>query len=150
MPNKNHPITWVVVADNCQAKIFRSVKFPKLEEVAYLEHPESRLHNQDLISSKPGRSGQRVSNTRYSYQPETEPRQLEAMKFAVDLSKYLSSAEREGQFQQLYLLAEPSFLGILRQHLSPDIKKLIIAELAKELISCDTATIESHVAQLRF
>lgn len=146
MQDKSHLPSWIVVADNCQAKIYRSVKFPKVEEVFYLEHPESRLHNQDLISSKPGHSSQGTGNTGYSYQSEKEPRQLEAAKFAVYLAGFLSSAEKKKEFHSLYLIAAPSFLGLLRQHITPEIQKMIVAELNKELTSCDAATIEHHLA----
>lgn len=52
MPNST---TWIVVANSSHAKIFRLVKFPKIEEMTSIDHPESRLHNQDLEGRKPGR-----------------------------------------------------------------------------------------------
>ncbi len=147
MPHKQNS-TWVVVADNCQAKIYRLVKFPKIEEISHLEHPESRLHNQDLVSSKPGRGFQSRGSGRYSYQSEVEPKELEAIKFATDVAHFLEQAEKKGDFHRLYILAEPSFLGVLRQHLSQQIKKTIVGELAIELVTCDVAAIEKHLAQL--
>lgn len=148
MLNNNHPLSWVVVADNCQARIYRVAKFPKLEEVSFLEHPDSHLHNQDLVSSKPGSSMQKGGAARYSYQPKTEPKSLEAAKFATELCNFLSSSLREGAYNRLYIMAEPSFLGLLRQHMSGDIKKTVIAEIAKELTSRDAATIEKHLAEI--
>lgn len=146
---EKNPTTWIVVADNSKAKIFRLVKFPnKIEEIAFLEHPESRLHNQDLISSKPGRNFQSGGTTRHAYQPETEPKAVEAHKFAREVSNFLTVAERNSEFNRIYLFAEPSFLGLLRQLISPDIQKLIAAEIPKELTSCDNSTIEQHLANL--
>lgn len=147
MPNKNHPLAWVVVADRSKAKIYRVVKFPKLEEIAYLDHPESRLHNQDLTSDKPGRGFQSVGIGRYSYEPDMEPKQQEAEKFAAYLGHHLSSAEKKGEFNRLYLFAGPSFLGMLRPHLSPETKKTVIAEVAKEFTSDDIASIERHISE---
>ncbi len=99
MPNKNHPLTWIVVADNCQAKVYRLLKFPKIEEISFLEHPESRLHNQDLISTKPGRGFQSGGSTRHAYQQETDPKHMEAVRFAVHLANFLSTAKQKGEFQ---------------------------------------------------
>lgn len=147
MQNKQHPHTWVVVADTCQAKIYRLVKFPKIEKVFYLEHPESRLHNQDLISSKPGHSSQRGSYTGRSYESEKEPKQLEAAKFAVHLAHFLADAEKKGEFNRLYIIAGPTFLGLLRQHISPALQKMIVAEIGKDLTSSDIANIEHHLAE---
>lgn len=144
---KNHQ-TWVLVADSCQAKIFRQLKFPKLEEVAYLEHPESRLHNQDLVSSKPGRGFQSVGNRRSAYQQETEPKQVEMMKFAAQVAQFLYTASNNGEFNKLYIFAEPSFLGLLRQYINPQVQKHITAEVAKELTASSVETIEHHLAAL--
>lgn len=143
-----HPFTWVVVADKCKARIYRLVKFPKIEEIFFLEHPESRLRNQDLVTTKQGSSLQRGGTTRYGYQQKTEPRQLEAEKFATFLTNYLTTAERKGEFNRLYLLAEPSFLGLLRKHMSPEIQKTIVAQLAKDVTSSDLATIENLLLEL--
>lgn len=149
MEKNTLPSTWVVVADNSKAKIFRLVKFPnKIEEITQLVHPASRLHNQDLISSKPGRSFQSGGTTRHAYQPETEPKQVEAIKFAREVVQYLSTAEKKGEFSRLYLIAEPSFLGLLRQLIHPEMQKLITNEIAKELTSCDISTVEALLSKL--
>ena len=148
MQNEHHFHTWVVVADNCQARIYHVVKFPKIEEIFFLEHPESGLHNRDLTSSKPGHSVLRGGGISYSYQSENKPKHLEAVKFAVHLADFLSSAEQKKEFNRLYVIAEPSFLGLLRQHITPGTKKTIIAEVAKELTSRDVATIEHHLSEM--
>lgn len=148
---KNHN-TWVVVADKCQAKIFRMIKGHKLEEIFHLEHPESGLHNRDLISSRPGRGFQSMakSQTRSAYQPETEPKQVEAIKFASEIASLLYSASTKGEFQNLYLIADPSFLGLLRQHIHPQIQKHVVAEIAKELTSSNIEVIEQQISALNF
>jgi len=145
---KEHPKTWVIVADKCKAKIFRIVKFPRIEEVSDLQHPESALHNQDLVSSRPGRTFQSMGNGRSSYQPETEPKQVEAIKFATEISHTLSTALNNGEYNQLYVIAEPSFLGLLRQHISPQVQKLILAEVGKQLTGSNKEAIEKHLAEI--
>lgn len=148
MPNKQHPITWVLVANKCQAKIYHLAKFPKVEEISHFEHPESGQHNQDLVSTRPGAGSQRGGNVRYSYERETEPKHLEAVKFATQLADILAVAERKGEFHRLYIFAEPSFLGLLRQHISQETKKNIVAEIAKDLASFETAAIEQHLSEI--
>lgn len=148
MPNQNHPATWVVVADNCQARIYRVVKFPKIEEIAFHEHPESRLRNQDLISTRPGHGSQSTGSGAYSYQSENEPRHLEASKFATDLVSVLSTALKNNEFNRLYVIAAPSFLGLLRQHISPEVQKTIVAEGAKEFSNSDLARVEHYLTEL--
>jgi len=140
--------TLVVVADNCQAKIYRLIKFPKVEEIFHLEHPESRLRNQDLVSSKPGRSFQRAGSVRYSYEPETTPKRREALKFVRQLIDFLSLAHQKGEFNRLYIIAAPSFLGLIRHHIGHEIQKTVVAEVAKELTSCNAAAVERLLSEI--
>lgn len=145
MPN---PTTWIVVANSSHAKIFRLAKFPKIEELTSFDHPESRLHNQDLEGRKPGRSFQSGGTTRHAYQPETEPKEVEIEKFAKSLSDYLTTSHQKGEFSRLYLMASPSFLGLLRQYLHAVTQKVIIAELAKDMTERTTAEIEQQLCVL--
>ncbi|MBS4168962.1 host attachment protein [Parachlamydia sp. AcF125] len=148
MTTKNNSTTWVIVADKCQAKVFHVVKFPKLEEIGYIEHPESRARNQDLVSTEPGRNFQRGGVTRHSYQQETEPKHLEAIKFASEIARYLSVAKQKEKFHRLYVFAEPSFLGLLRQHIDPEIRKMIVSDSSINLINSTIEAIETHLLEI--
>lgn len=137
--------TWIVVANSSHAKIFNSLKFPKIEEITSLDHPESRLHNQDLEGRKPGRSFQSGGTTRHAYQPETEPKAVEIEKFAKILSRYISEAHRKGDFSRLFIMASPSFLGLLRRHIDVSTQKSIVGEIAKDMVERDHAEIEQQL-----
>jgi protein required for attachment to host cells len=89
-----------------------------------------------------------MSTNRSAYQAETEPKQVEAIKFATEIAQKLYTASNNGEFKQLYLIADPSFLGLLRQHINPQIQKHVIAEIAKELTSSKKEVIEQHLAEL--
>lgn len=148
MPNKIHTTTWVVVADNYQAKIYKSTTFPKLIEVALLGHPEARLQAQDLTSSEPGRTFQRGGVTRHAYQAKTDPKRVEMGKFATDVAEFLNRSLKDEKFDRLFIIAEATFLGALRPHLSAQVRKVIVGEQAKELTSCDLKTIEQHYSEM--
>lgn len=141
-------ITWVLVSDSAQAKIFRITKFPKLEVVETLAHPESRFRAQNLVSSPPGRNFQSGGVSRHAYQSLTDPRQVEAEKFASYLNEYLTAAHNQGAFNRLYILANPSFLGLLRQALDAHIQKMVIHESAKDITAYTTELIEKHLEQI--
>lgn len=145
MPNST---TWIVVANSSHAKIFRLMKFPKIEVLTTLDHPESRLHNQDLEGRKPGRNFQSGGTTRHAYQPETEPKEVEIEKFAKLLSDYICNAHQKKEFARLYLMASPSFLGLLRQHINGNAQKAIVGELAKDMTERTTDEIEQQLCVL--
>lgn len=141
---QNHP-TWVVIANGSCAKIFRVVKFPKIEEFEFLDHPESRLRNQDLVSSKAGRNFESTSTARSAYQAPTDPHHLELEKFAKYLADHLSDARRRQAFSRLYLMANPSFLGLLRPHLDHLTQESLVAEIGKDMTEQTIANIESQL-----
>lgn len=143
----NRNTTWVVVASNAMAKIYRLVQFPKIEEINFLEHAESKLRNQDIHSSPPGRSFDSLGGGRHAYN-ETDFKQLEIDKFARQICKFLSSARQNEEFFRLYLFANPPFLGLLRQHLDPQTKQTLVAESQKDLINNPKEDIEKHLAEL--
>lgn len=54
--------TWVVVADIARARIFTPVrKGQSLEQVKELLHPESRTHEWELATDRPGIGGREMS-----------------------------------------------------------------------------------------
>lgn len=138
-------ITWVVAANGSSAKFFRVVKFPKIEEFETFEHPESRLRNQDLVTSKPGRSFESTSTSRSAYEAAVDPHHMELEKFARHLGTHLSEARRNNSFSRLYLMAGPSFLGLLRPHLDHATQASIVAEIGKDMTDQHTSNIEAHL-----
>lgn len=146
----NHSKTWVIVADACCAKVYAMNKFPRMEEILKFEHPESRLSNHELTRSQPGRGFQRGGGIRYSYEPELEPKQIETDKFAADLAEMLENHRVKRDYGRLYVIAGPTFLGLLRKHLHPEVRKLIVAELDKELTTCSPSEIAKYVAEITY
>lgn len=147
IPMKNQE-TWVVVANSSEAKIFRMKKFPKLEVISSLEHPESRLHNIDLVSSKPGRTFDKVGGGRHSYQAVTDPKHIEVEKFAKTVATYLQTAQGKNEFSKIYLIAAPAFLGLLRPLLDSKLQNSIVREVAKDMTEHTVLDIEGHLANL--
>lgn len=141
-------LTWVVVANSTEAKIFKMIKFPHLEEVACFIHPESHMHNQDLASSKPGRTFQSTNTARSAYEPKTSPKEVEIEKFARTLCEELNTAHQKGVFSRLYLFAEPSFLGLIRHHIDAQVKACIVADAPKDLTKHKTADVERAIEGL--
>ncbi|MEN8178655.1 MAG: host attachment protein [Pseudomonadota bacterium] len=113
--------TWIVAADTSRARIFVSDKpVSDLQEIQTLSHPEARLHEGDLISDT----------------TEGEPdeyKQAEADRFAAHVCATLEAGRKSGEFNKLYLVAAPNFLGKLRKHQSSAIKQLLAGEVDKNL-----------------
>lgn len=136
--------TWVVVANSCQARIFRLEKAKNLVELEILEHPESRLRDHEIAGEKPGRAFESKNPSRHAIEPKTSPHREELIIFAKDLSKYLEKKRALGDFEDLYIAANPVFLGIVMEELSANTKQHLAGKLDKDLTHMKPDEIPNH------
>ena len=141
---------WLVTANASVAKVYRVSANRSLELIGLLDHPASRLHNQDLVSDKPGRDFESMGHTRHSLEPHQSPKQHESQVFAKTLAAYLLQALQKGSYEALYLALSPNLLGLLRQELSPAVSKLIRGEVDKDMTQTDPKEIAENVPFLLY
>lgn len=135
--------TWIVVANSSFAKIYKAENNNKLIEIRELQHPESRLHDQDLVSSTPGRTFSSVGTRRSMLEPTTTPKEQEMNLFAKEISHCLE--HHKETLGRIYIFASPSFLGLLRQHFSSAIDTLIAGQVDRDLTHSTTEEIRAHL-----
>jgi len=136
--------TWVVVANSACARVFKIAKPGAFEEINTPIHPGSRLHMLDLTSDKPGRSFERMGGGKHSMEQETSPKEKEDKLFARELTHFLESAYDEGKLGRLYIAAAPSFLGLIRKMINPNVGKLLVNEINKDLTHMRVDEIQEH------
>ncbi len=136
---------WVVVADTCRARIFEvEDAFSPLVEIQTLNHPESRLHNSDLVSDRPGR-GRKSGHRSHDVGHLSEAKHDEAIRFASEVCATLESGRSKGHFNKLHVIAAPSFLGLLRKQQPLPLQKMVATEISKNLTCQDVQTIRSNL-----
>jgi protein required for attachment to host cells len=81
----------------------------------------------------------------HAFEQATDPKKHEADNFAHRLAQYLKEAHNEKKFEQLLIIAEPSFLGLLRINLPEQIKKLVCFELDKNITTHSLDDIRKHL-----
>ncbi|WP_019626291.1 host attachment protein [Thioalkalivibrio sp. ALJT] len=140
---------WIVVADAARARIFtcEGRACQGMHESETLSHSESRAHNQDLVSDRPGRSWASASgDARHAMQESTDPAANERNRFARQVAEHLKSACHAGSFKHLVIVAAPTFLGALRDALDPTVAQSVTAEVAKNVTkSVDASTLRKHL-----
>lgn len=139
-------LAWVLVADNTRARIFTAdTASSPLNEIESLTHTEGRLHDREMTSDLPGKikSGSGVGG--HAFEQPTDPKKHEADNFAHQVAHYLETARNAHEFENLLLVAEPSFLGLLRSHLSEQIKRQISFELDKNIAGLSGDEIRTHL-----
>jgi protein required for attachment to host cells len=137
--------TYILVADNVRARIFtaESPSSP-LQEIEALAHTEGRLHDREMTSDFPGKiKGE--GNVGHAFEQPTDPKKHEADNFAHRIAHYLEEAHNANKFEQLLIIAEPSFLGLLRINLPEQIKKRVCFELDKNITTHSADDIRKHL-----
>ncbi|HEC15498.1 MAG TPA: host attachment protein [Sedimenticola sp.] len=139
---------WVLVADATRARIFSAEKpTAGLTEVQALSHPEGRLHEGDLTSDTAGMDLNGSSPTTHDMGHTSDAKQQEAIRFAEEIRDAIESGRTAGRFGKLYVIAAPAFLGILRKHYSSAMRRMIAAEIDKNLTTHDPAEIRRQLPE---
>jgi protein required for attachment to host cells len=138
-------LTWILVADSYRARIFTAdTSASPLVELEDLAHTASRLHDREITTDLPGRVKNK-NGIRHALEQQTDPKKHEAEKFAHHIAHYLAEAYKASKFEKLMVIAEPSFLGLLRNQMPEQIKKQVCFELDKNITTQSAADIRKHL-----
>jgi protein required for attachment to host cells len=125
---------WVIAADSTEARLFeRAKKFSPLVEQQDFLHPESRLRGAELENDRQGKTFSSHGYGQSDNEPPTAPKQYEAETFARQLAHALDTARARGDFEHLQIVAEPKFLGLLRERMDDDTRERIERTVDKNL-----------------
>jgi protein required for attachment to host cells len=138
-------LTWILVADNVHVRIF-TVDTPSssLEEIEGFTHTESRLHDREMTTDLPGRI-KSDGGSGHALEQKTDPKKHEADNFAHYIAHHLEAAFNVNKYEQLLIIAEPTFLGLLRNCLPKNILKQVCFELDKNITQHSAADIRKHL-----
>jgi protein required for attachment to host cells len=144
--------SYVLVADSGRARILKSTGrrlSPRLIEIERLERPTVHRMARELTTDLSGRvygGGSRVKfgprvSARSGAQSDYDPRTVEIERFARLLASHLARAQRRERIDELVLIAEPQFLGLLRRTLPEQMRRLISREVPRDLVAAQSAPI---------
>lgn len=126
--------TWIIVVNRVEAKIFESDS-KKRREIYYLnklENPRGRLKAHEIDADKPGIFASVLSFGSRFVGTQSPTDRISQM-FAKRVVQFLEQARQGGEFDDLILIAEPQFLGKLRNLYSRDLKDVVTKEIPKDL-----------------
>lgn len=139
---------WIMVADAVRARFFET-DAPKgtLNEREDRVHYAARLHGRELETDAPPRVHDSLGPGRHAMEPSTDIREQETITFARELCRHLAEAREADQYQKLYLVAAPHFLGLLRSHLDKAVAEAVVGEIGKDLTQHSVADIRAHLPE---
>lgn len=80
--------------------------------------PRGRLRARDLATDRPGRAFDSVGHGRHATGQPVDPLEQETIRFAKTVAERIDAGRKRECFDRLVPVADPRFLGHLRQRLS--------------------------------
>jgi len=139
-------VTWIVIADGNQAKVFEHDGPGKgLRALKDLQFEQEPLKASDIMADKPGRSFASAGpGSRSSMEYSSDPVALRERKFVEKLANVLNEKQSQGKFDRLVIAAAPAALGDIRPALSDQVKETILAEMPKDLTNIPVPKLAAH------
>jgi protein required for attachment to host cells len=127
--------TWLLAANRSRARLFEVPREgDELVEIADFAHPEGRMHRRDLVTDGPGRFyGKGERDQGHSAGTEDDWPAHETNKFAEQIRDYLDHARTQDRFSELWIVAAPAFLGVLREKLTKGVGREVALEIDKDI-----------------
>jgi len=139
-------ITWIVIADGDQAKVFEHEGPGKgLKAIKDLQFEQEHLKAQEIMADKPGRAFSSAGpGARSSMEYSSDPVAVRERRFVERLAEMLNEKQQQGKFDRLVIAAAPAALGDIRPALSDKVKETILAEMPKDLTNVPTQKLGQH------
>jgi protein required for attachment to host cells len=147
------PNVWILLADSSRARVVRSPKIPEtgtmhepLETVlvAGAEHRPLR----EIMSDAPGRTFSPVGDRRSAMEYHSDPVRDETTAFARSLLDELECRRAAGEFDELVICAPPRMLGAIHDVISEKLRRVVRAEVAKDLTKLSEAKLRDMLQDL--
>ncbi len=144
------PKTWFVVASRAGARILeRKGRLAELSLVETLQNEAGRLKSSEIDTDRAGRSFDAVGHGRHPMEREESPHDRAAANFARELAERVLAGRNTHRFDQLVLVAEPRFLGLLRAALDHVSAGLVIESVGKDFAHLQVRDLEKHLMKMR-
>jgi protein required for attachment to host cells len=140
-------MSWILIANRVGARIVdkQGSKFTLIETIS---HQQGRLRDRDVNSDKQGRGFDRVGGGGHALSPSETAHEHDAKAFAQELAEKLRNARNAKSFERLVLVAEPHFLGLLRDALDSVTARTVIASVSKDLSRIAPSDLSAHLPEL--
>jgi protein required for attachment to host cells len=144
--------TWIVAADASRARIFEMgarVDDDEPREIDDLHNPEGRMQDREINTDAHGRLYGGNQPRAHSAGQQVTPEQHHTELFSKEVGRYLDKARTQHRYEKLCVIAPPEFLGLMRKNMTDETKKLVDAEINKDLSKSGPAEIRRVLEEKR-
>ena len=142
---------WALALNSTRARVLRGVRKGPATDADELELCSRHRDLREIMADKPGRSFSSASaGRRSSMEYGSDPIHEDERAFAKEVVELLETHRKAGDFDRLAIFASPEMLGIIRPELTDALRKLISAEVPKNLMHETEAGLMQIVADELF
>lgn len=140
-------MSWILIANRSGARIVekQGSNFMLRESIT---HQAGRQRDRDVESDRRGRTFDRIGGNRHALSSSETPHDHDAKAFARELAERLRNDHLQQRFERLVLVAEPRFLGFLREALDEVTARTVIASVHKDLAEIGLRDLAHHLPEL--
>ncbi|WP_419168641.1 host attachment protein [Halobacteriovorax sp.] len=117
--------SWVIVANKSSARVYERIKRKDLKLIESLENPTAKTSESEQVSDRRGSMSQSHSHGQQSFSPKTTAKEHNEISFAKEINDFLEKNRTRNKFDELEIVAAPSFLGILKKNLDKELGKQV-------------------------
>jgi protein required for attachment to host cells len=143
---RNQNNVWILVANRADAKLLEGAK--ELRVLRSIEHPEGRLKPGEINSDRSGLSFQRRGTGASSLDKAHDPTDQVADRFAHRLAGMLHDEGARNAFDRLVLIAEPRFLGKLRENMERSTLARVDLSISGDIAGLGEHELRAEVSRL--
>lgn len=128
---------WILLADGGNARFIERVRpSGKLLEIQSLTHSHDLTHEHGR--DRPGRGFGPGAAYHHAYEPHGDWHEQQRDNFAKEIVQVLNKAHTDKKFDELYILAPPKMLGLIRQHVTTHADHKMRAKITREISKDET------------
>lgn len=137
--------TWILVANASEARLFEAQKsYQKMQLIESFYHPQSREKTVNLVTDASGRY-RNFSAPISAYDEPSNPKQVEAHRFAQVLAHKLNEGRTQNLYNHLVLVAPPYFHGLLNKCCNTKVKNKVVNALDKDYTKLKARELLKHL-----
>ncbi|MDD9935718.1 MAG: host attachment protein [Myxococcales bacterium] len=137
--------TWYVIAHRAGARIVERRRGRELSLFEEVEHDRGRLKSGELDTDAAGSAFESSREGVRAMAKKQSAHERDAHDFARDLARGLQAARNDRSFDDLVLVAEPHFLGLLRRSLDVATSGRVRYTINRDLAHVPVRDLQRHI-----
>jgi protein required for attachment to host cells len=138
---------WYVIADGGRARFVEQDERGAFRTVSNFVSTELHKRSEELGRDRPARVQESASAARHAVEPKRDLHEAAKEDFLRTVGVELAELQKNGQFDELVLVAPPGAIRELKDALTKAVTACVVKELHKDLTKVPDHDLDSHFSE---